>query len=140
MITDIHSNSDGSHIEDDYAALIYNDVIEDRISAIVDQYLKKDQYKYDIVYKVTAEAYKSKDQLEDYLRETDTYIDIEITLENEKPEQAAEKIFLLVQKIYENNIHFMIRLNYNGKIIIGNDSENSVFMSLDELLDRMVEE
>ena len=77
------------------------------------------------------------DQIDDYLADTGTYIDADITISGADAEQATKKIYQLANTLKDHHIHFSFKLHYNGKDVIGDDSEGSPFMSYDELYHRI---
>ena len=124
-------------IQDDYAKLLYDQKIRERTEEIMDQFLEKDEYTYDISYAMTDKTYADMDQIDDYLADTGTYIDADITISGADAEQVTKKIYQLANTLKDHHIHFSFKLHYNGKDVIGDDSEGSPFMSYDELYHRI---
>lgn len=124
-------------IQDDYAKLLYDPEIRKRTEEIMDQFLEKDEYTYDISYAMTDKTYTDMDQIDDYLTDTGTYIDADITISDVDAEQVTKKIYQLANTLKDHNMHFSFKLHYNGKDVIGDDSESSPFMSYDELYHRI---
>ena len=124
-------------IQDDYAKLLYDPEIRKRTEEIMDQFLEKDEYTYDISYAMTDKTYTDMDQIDDYLTDTGTYIDADITISDVDAEQVSKKIYQLANTLKDHNMHFSFKLHYNGKDVIGDDSESSPFMSYDELYHRI---
>ena len=124
-------------IQDDYAKLLYDPEIRKRTEEIMDQFLEKDEYTYDISYAMTDKTYTNMDQIDDYLTDTGTYIDADITISDVDAEQVTKKIYQLANTLKDHNMHFSFKLHYNGKDVIGDDSESSPFMSYDELYHRI---
>lgn len=124
-------------IQDDYAKLLYDPEIRERTEEIMDQFLEKDEYTYDISYAMTDKTYADMDQIDDYLADTGTYIDADITISGADAEQATKKIYQLANTLKDHHMHFSFKLHYNGKDVIGDDSEGSPFMSYDELYHRI---
>lgn len=124
-------------IQDDYAKLLYDPEIRERTEEIMDQFLEKDEYTYDISYAMTDKTYTDMDQIDDYLVDTGTYIDTDITISDVDAEQVTKKIYQLANTLKDHNMHFSFKLHYNGKDVIGDDSESSPFMSYDELYHRI---
>ena len=124
-------------IQDDYAKLLYDQKIRERTEEIMDQFLEKDEYTYDISYAMTDKTYTDMDQIDDYLTDTGTYIDADITISDVDAEQVTKKIYQLANTLKDHNMHFSFKLHYNGKDVIGDDSESSPFMSYDELYHRI---
>lgn len=124
-------------IQDNYAKLLYDPEIRERTEKIMDQFLEEDEYTYDISYAMTDKTYTDMDQIDDYLADTGTYIDADITISGADAEQATKKIYQLANTLKDHHIHFSFKLHYNGKDVIGDDSEGSPFMSYDELYHRI---
>lgn len=124
-------------IQDDYAKLLYDPEIRERTEEIMDQFLEKDEYTYDISYAMTDKTYADRDQIDDYLADTGTYIDADITISDADAEQVTKKIYQLANTLKDHHMHFSFKLHYNGKDVIGDDSEGSPFMSYDELYHRI---
>lgn len=124
-------------IQDNYAKLLYDPEIRERTEEIMDQFLEEDEYTYDISYAMTDKTYTDMDQIDDYLADTGTYIDADITISGADAEQATKKIYQLANTLKDHHIHFSFKLHYNGKDVIGDDSEGSPFMSYDELYHRI---
>lgn len=124
-------------IQDDYAKLLYDPEIRERTEEIMDQFLEEDEYTYDISYAMTDKTYIDMDQIDDYLADTGTYIDADITISGADAEQATKKIYQLANTLKDHNIHFSFKLHYNGKEVIGDDSKGSPFLSYDELYHRI---
>lgn len=124
-------------IQDDYAKLLYDPEIRKRTEEIMDQFLEKDEYTYDISYAMTDKTYTDMDQIDDYLADTGTYIDADITISDADAEQVTKKIYQLANTLKDHNMHFSFKLHYNGKDVIGDDSESSPFMLYDELYHRI---
>lgn len=124
-------------IQDDYAKLLYDPEIRKRTEEIMDQFLEKDEYTYDISYAMTDKTYTDMDQIDDYLVDTGTYIDTDITISDVDAEQVTKKIYQLANTLKDHHMHFSFKLHYNGKDVIGDDSEGSPFLSYDELYHRI---
>lgn len=124
-------------IRDDYAKLLYDPEIRERTEEIMDQFLEKDEYTYDISYAMTDKTYTDMDQIDDYLADTGTYIDADITISDVDAEQVTKKIYQLANMLKDHNMHFSFKLHYNGKEVIGDDSKGSPFLSYDELYHRI---
>lgn len=124
-------------IQDDYAKLLYDPEIRERTEEIMDQFLEKDEYTYDISYAMTDKTYTDMDQIDDYLADTGTYIDADITISDVDAEQVTKKIYQLANMLKDHNMHFSFKLHYNGKEVIGDDSKGSPFLSYDELYHRI---
>lgn len=124
-------------IQDDYAKLLYDPEIRERTEEIMDQFLEKDEYTYDISYAMTDKTYADMDQIDDYLADTGTYIDADITISDADAEQVTKKIYQLANTLKDHHMRFSFKLRYNGKEVIGDDSENSPFLSYDELYHRI---
>lgn len=124
-------------IQDDYAKLLYDQKIRERTEEIMDQFLEKDEYTYDISYAMTDKTYTDMDQVDDYLAHTGTYIDADITISDVDAEQVTKKIYQLANTLKDHNMHFSFKLHYNGKEVIGDDSKDSPFLSYDELYHRI---
>lgn len=124
-------------IQDDYAKLLYDPEIRKRTEEIMDQFLEKDEYTYDISYAMTDKTYTDMDQIDDYLADTGTYIDADITISDVDAEQVTKKIYQLANTLKDHHMHFSFKLHYNEKDVIGDDSEGSPFMSYDELYHRI---
>lgn len=124
-------------IQDDYAKLLYDPEIRERTEEIMDQFLEEDEYTYDISYAMTDKTYIDMDQIDDYLADTGTYIDADITISGADAEQATKKIYQLANTLKDHNIHFSFKLHYNGKEVIRDDSKDSPFLSYDELYHRI---
>lgn len=124
-------------IQDDYAKLLYDPEIRKRTEEIMDQFLEKDEYTYDISYAMTDKTYTDMDQIDDYLADTGTYIDADITISDVDAEQVTKKIYQLANMLKDHNMHFSFKLQYNGKEVIGDDSKDSPFLSYDELYHRI---
>lgn len=124
-------------IQDDYAKLLYDQKIRERTEEIMDQFLEKDEYTYDISYAMTDKTYADMDQIDDYLADTGTYIDADITISGADAEQATKKIYQLANTLKDHHMHFSFKLHYNGKEVIGDDSKDSPFLSYDELYHRI---
>lgn len=124
-------------IQDNYAKLLYDQKIRERTEEIMDQFLEKDEYTYDISYAMTDKTYADMDQIDDYLADTGTYIDADITISDADAEQVTKKIYQLANTLKDHHMHFSFKLHYNGKDVIGDDSESSPFMSYDELYHRI---
>lgn len=124
-------------IQDNYAKLLYDQKIRERTEEIMDQFLEKDEYTYDISYAMTDKTYADMDQIDDYLADTGTYIDADITISGADAEQATKKIYQLANTLKDHHMHFSFKLHYNGKDVIGDDSEGSPFLSYDELYHRI---
>lgn len=124
-------------IRDDYAKLLYDPEIRKRTEEIMDQFLEKDEYTYDISYAMTDKTYTDMDQIDDYLADTGTYIDADITISDADAEQVTKKIYQMANTLKDHNMHFSFKLQYNGKEVIGDDSKDSPFLSYDELYHRI---
>lgn len=124
-------------IQDNYAKLLYDPEIRERTEEIMDQFLEEDEYTYDISYAMTDKTYTDMDQIDDYLADTGTYIDADITISGADAEQTTKKIYQLANTLKDHHMHFSFKLHYNGKDVIGDDSEGSPFMSYDELYHRI---
>ena len=124
-------------IQDDYAKLLYDPEIRERTEEIMDQFLEKDEYTYDISYAMTDKTYTDMDQIDNYLADTGTYIDADITISDADAEQVTKKIYQLANTLKDHNMHFSFKLHYNGKEVIRDDSKDSPFLSYDELYHRI---
>lgn len=124
-------------IQDNYAKLLYDQKIRERTEEIMDQFLEKDEYTYDISYAMTDKTYADMDQIDDYLADTGTYIDADITISGANAEQVTKKIYQLANTLKDHHMHFSFKLHYNGKEVIGDDSKDSPFLSYDELYHRI---
>lgn len=134
---EVYADYLGRKIEDDYAKIIYDDMIKKKVTELIEAYTQCSQYSYDIIYVPTTQMFKNPEQLDEYLEQTETYIDAEFQIAQRDPEQVAQEMYCLAQAFSDQHIHFAFELKYKDASIIGNDSENSVFMSLDKLLDRI---
>lgn len=124
-------------IQDDYAKLLYDPEIRERTEEIMDQFLEKDEYTYDISYAMTDKTYTDMNQIDDYLADTGTYINADITMSDADTKQVTKKIYQLANTLKDHHMHFFFKLHYNGKEVIGDDSKDSPFLSYDELYHRI---
>lgn len=127
----IKSTIDGKEIKDDYAKYLYNAEISQDIENILKLNFEPTEYSYEIVNSLSEQKY---DSARKYLLESESYIEIVLTISNKDPEKTAASVYSLVSDL-SGYTPFMLRITYNDHPeIVGYNAKDSIYSTYQSIL------
>lgn len=134
---DAYMCSDGTELKDTYSKLIYNHDIDKLVYDTIYDRSDGYTYSYHIIYEATDKKYSDKDKLEEYISESDTYIDINIDVQDTNIDSISKKLYELALAFKEEKLHFSIKVNFMNESIYMIDDNYSSLLSYDDLVDKL---
>lgn len=130
----------GENLTDTYAKIMYDDEINEALKTILGNYEGLSEYSYEIIYVETAQKWDAEDSWQKYLAESDTYVDIELQVEEQEAEKAAECVYGFAQKLKEEAIPYSIALKLSERNVYIQNNKDVALMSYERLLKKIVKE
>ena len=93
-------------LSDDYPKLIYDKEIRKLLDQVIDKQALLFTDPYEIIYQPSEGIWTREDQLEDYLTDSDTFVNIPVQLDDK--ENDPEKIYSLAEDLKEKGIQFTL--------------------------------
>lgn len=129
-------NADGTNLIDDYPRLYWNEAIESRVQKILDSVEGLMETEWKIIYVLSAQTWKDHDNLDDYLEEGDTYLDLTLTLPSDL-DKATETLNALRVALQEGHVQYAVACNCGGKIVIFSEKKDQPRLTNDEIRQKL---
>lgn len=102
-------------LTDTYGKLIYEQLIKERLNHILEPQINFEKYSYDIIYELTAGKWTEESQLEEYLKESGTYISCDITIADRIDKtEAAKNLESIFKAFYFEQMYFNCAVHLEG--------------------------
>lgn len=110
-------DAEGKNLTDDYPRLFWNADIEQRVRQALDGVAGLTGTEWKIVYVLSAQTWKPDDDLETYLQEGETYLDLTVTLPSD-PEQAAGVLADLRAALQQYHLQYAVACRFGDATVI----------------------
>lgn len=111
-------NADGSHLVDDYPRLFWKQEMENRVQQALDQLPAVVPVEWKAVYVLSAACWQPSDGIDTYLTESDSYIDLTLTLPNDGTEQTARLLNKLRDALQQQKLQYAVAVRWKGKTLV----------------------
>lgn len=104
-----------SAVADDYARLFWENSIQDRVRSALRPYAETAQWT--VVYELSRQTWRSTDELDRYLKESETYVDLELTVSGDAA-QAAGTVNAVRHALLEAQLQYAMSCSWNGASVV----------------------
>lgn len=110
-------DAEGKNLTDDYPRLFWDTEIEQRARQTLDSVEGLTETEWKIVYVLSGQTWKADDDLESYLQEGETYLDLTVTLPPDL-EQAAAAVEDLRGALQQNHLQYAAACRFGDATVI----------------------
>lgn len=110
-------DADGKDLVDNYPSLYWNDAIESRVQQVLDGAEGLTDIRWNVIYVLSAQTWKQEDDLNAYLAQGETYLDLTLTLPNDLNE-ASDNLGALCDALQKAHLQYAVACNCAGKTVI----------------------
>lgn len=110
-------DAEGENLTDNYPCLFWNTDIEQRTRQALDSVEGLTETEWKIVYLLSAQTWKADDDLETYLQEGETYLDLAVTLPSDL-ERAAGAMEGLRAALQQNHLQYAVACRFGDATVI----------------------
>lgn len=108
---------DMENLKDDYPRLYWNDAIESRVQSALDRVTGLSDTDWKVVYVLSDQTWTESDDLDEYLSEGDTYLDMNVTVPANLDE-AVTVVDVLLDSLREEQLQYSVACSCGDSVVV----------------------